>query len=123
ENGAKDLFLRDARLRADAGDYGGLDEVAVGSFRRAAARDEFAFLLPYLDVVEDGLHRGLVDHWSHKVVRVLGRADFNLGDALLQLLTASVVNLLGHDRAGARRALLPRIAEGRSRHASHRRAT
>ena len=49
---AENLFLEDARLGIDVGDHGRLHEIAVAR-RRAAARDQPAFLLADLDVFQN----------------------------------------------------------------------
>src|SRR5882724_8918406 len=52
ENGAKDLFLKDSRLRVDIGDHRGLDEVAV-AIRGGSPGDQAALFLTRLDVTQD----------------------------------------------------------------------
>src|SRR5437762_4420018 len=113
ENGPKDLFLRDAGLRGNVGNYGGLDVVAaIRITDHISAIDQVALALADVDVLEDRLHGAFAYDRSHSLV-LSGLADFDLGDAVFEALEEHVIDALVDDGAGAGGALLSAEAEGR----------
>ncbi len=84
EDGAEDLFERDAGGGSDVGDDGGRDvKAAFGIFDCVAAGEDTAFGLADVDVVEDLVVGGLVDDGAG--VEVFCRvALLDLADAIAQ---------------------------------------
>ncbi len=116
---AENFFLENARLRIDVRDHRRLDEVSVAR-SRVAARDQPAFPLAGLDVIENGLLRARTDHRTHVIRRILGRADRHRGDFLADFLDELVVDACIDNGARACRTLLPLIAVSRLHHARRR---
>ena len=112
---AENLFLKNLRAWRDVGDDRGRDEVSF-SVLSAAAGDQPALALADLDVVQDRTPCAVADHGAHIVRRIVRGAHLDARDPGLELFQELVVNLLVHDRARARRAFLPLIAERRDRH-------
>src|SRR5262249_6145241 len=113
----EDLFLSQPRGGSDVSNDSGLDEVALARLPgRTAAVNEPAFLLADLDVIQNTLHRLLIDHRTHGLV-FCGIAHGDLADPVFQALEEDVINLLVDDGARAGRALLPLEAESGGGHA------
>ena len=63
QDGAKDFFLRDTCMWVNIGDDGWLNKVAGAGM--STAEDKASLMLANLDVVNDFLHRVLIDHRTH----------------------------------------------------------
>ncbi len=87
---------------------------------RFAPGEQPPFRLSGLDVSLNRLLRARADHRPHVVRRIVRLAHRDLRRARFELFEEAVVNGFMHDRARARRALLPLIPERRHRDAFHR---
>src|SRR5450759_1933596 len=116
EHGSEDLLARDGVRLGDAGEDGGLDEVAVGqrAFGEApaSAGGLSAFLAADLDVAQDGLHLGLIDAGTDVDTRLHAVADLELAGALHHGGDELIVDGVFHDGAAGGGAFLAGGEEG-----------
>src|SRR4029077_19533162 len=106
----KNLFLEDPRFRIHVGNNRWSDEISI-SRRSRTACNHAAFLLSYVDVIQDRFPGALVDHRAHVVTGLIRRTDRQARYLNLQLLQKLIVNRLSDDGARTGRAFLPLISE------------
>ena len=110
-DGAEDLFLRDAHLVADVGEYCGLEKIATLAHARAARDQSRAFALADVDVVQHPLHlhgRYQRTHGGGAIARI---ADAHCLGAFAQPLDYFIVDGILRQDARAGRAHLAGVEE------------
>ena len=118
EHRTKHLLLSQPRFRRNIRDNRRLDEIAV-AWRALSAGEQASFFFAYFDVIQNRLHRRLVDHRPHVIVGIIAGTNGDFLGALNQLLQERVVNFLGDDRARACGTLLALIAKRRLNRSFH----
>ncbi len=108
---SKDLLLGNSSARADVGEDGGGDEVAL-AIQLFAAQHQFAFAFADRDVIEHLALGARVDQRADLSVRLDRVADAQRPRTLDHLRQDWLVDRVHNDRAGAGRAFLALVAEG-----------
>lgn len=105
-NGTEDLLLHDLHLGGDAGEDGGLDEVALVAVALATRLDGGTLILTGLDVAHDAVVLELADLRALEGVLSEGVADLVLFGALLERGDKLVVDAILHVDTGPGTAAL-----------------
>src|ERR1700676_4406979 len=114
-HGTEDFLLRDPHLMSDVGENRGADEIAAIAYALAAGRQQRAFLLADIHIVEDALHLFFGDHRAERCGTVGWIAHPDRPGALRQPLDYLVVDLLVREHSRTGRTHLPGVEEDSGR--------